>query len=63
VHLVARTEDALGVAEVRALDLDDIGQTWRAIAAGREHQPPNGFRVAGKQPLGGPPCVPGDSHK
>ena len=34
MHLVARAEHALGVAEVRALDLDDVGPARRAVAAG-----------------------------
>ena len=43
MHLVARAEHALGVADVGALDLDDLREPGRAVAAGREQQPPDGF--------------------
>src|SRR5262249_1730302 len=52
VHLVARTEDALGIAEVRALDLHDVGQPACAVAASGQEQSADGLRVAGEQALG-----------
>ena len=47
MHLVARAEHALRVADVGALDLDDLGQRGRAIAPGREQQPPDRLRLRG----------------
>ena len=38
MHLVAGAEDALRVADVGALDLDDLRQAWRAVAAGCDEQ-------------------------
>ena len=52
VHLVARAEHALRVADVRALDLDDVGQARRAVAPGREQQPADRLGVGRQQPLG-----------
>ena len=54
VHLVARAEHALGVAEVRALDLDDVGQPRRAVAPGRRAGACGpAWRWPSEQPLGG----------
>ena len=49
VHLVARAEHALGVADVRAFDLDDLRQARRAIAPGREQQPAHRLRLRAQQ--------------
>ena len=62
VHLVARTEDALGVAEVGAFDLDDVRQPGGAVASGREHQFPDGSGVASQQPFGCLAGLPRNSH-
>ena len=43
LHLVARAEHALGVADVGALDLDDLGQHGRAVAPGGEQQAADGL--------------------
>ena len=45
VHLVAGAEHALRVADVRALDLDDLRQDRRAVTPGREQQPPHRLRL------------------
>jgi len=62
VHLVARAEHALGVAEVRAFDLDDVGQPSGLVAAGREQQLPDGLGVGAEQPLGGGSRATGQGH-
>jgi hypothetical protein len=49
VHVVARTEHALRVADVRALDLDDLRQDRRAVASRREQQPAHRLRVAAQR--------------
>ena len=53
LHLVARTEHALGVAEVGALDLDDVGESGRAVAAGGQEHPAHGLGVGRQEALGG----------
>ncbi len=62
VHLVARAEHALGVAEVRALDLDDVRQPAGLVAAGREQQFSDGLGVGAQQPLGGGSRATGQRH-
>ncbi len=41
VHLVARAEHAARVADVRAFDLDDLGQPRGAVAPGAQEDPPD----------------------
>jgi hypothetical protein len=53
VHLVARAEHALGVADVGAFDLDDFGQARCAVAAGREQQAADGPGLLPQHRLGG----------
>jgi hypothetical protein len=51
VHFVARTEDAFGVAEVGAFDLDDVGPSDGAVAAGPEEQTADRSGVGEQQPF------------
>ena len=55
VHLVARAEHALRVADVGALDLHDLGQDRRAVAAGREQQTPHRLRLLAEHVFGDVP--------
>src|SRR5262245_56887524 len=63
VHLVARAEHALRVADVRALDLDDLGQDGRAIASGRQQQPLERLRLAAQHRFRRPSRGGLDSHQ
>ena len=49
LHVVARTEDTLRVAEIRALNLDDVRQPRRAVAPGRQEQAAHRPGVAREQ--------------
>ena len=53
VHVVARAEHALRVADVGAFDLDDLGQRAARVAPGREQQPPDRLRLRAEHVLGG----------
>jgi hypothetical protein len=63
LHLVARAEHALRIADVRALDLHDFGHPRRRVVSGRKQNPADRFRVLAELVLDGSADGLADSEK
>jgi hypothetical protein len=63
MHLVAGTEHAFRVADIRAFDLHDFRHPGRTIPSSRDQQAPHGLRLRAKQVLRGPTPTRLDVHR